>query len=518
MVRIRSHIREATCVGMFLAVAHSAAAQIATVNNCDRAGIGSTKLTADAPVTIISASAEVVGTGPTAAPYCLVKVRIPQAINIWVGLPMGGRWNGRLQSEGGGGYAGFVEAPTDAVKSGYVGVQTDTGHAYSIGDIDTRWGDFGMLSPGVPNILLQKDFAYRSEHLMAVIGKQLAQAFYGRRPIYSYWNGCSTGGRQGLRMAQDFPADYDGILAGAPAIHWDRFQAYQLWPQVVMKELAGGVVSAAKEKLATKAAISACDSIDGVVDGIITDPRKCRYSAAADMSLTKASCSSSDEACLTQGEAAAIDHIWNGAINADGTVLWPGVERGTRREGLAGPKPYIIAVNQPKYWVYLDPAWDWHTLTLSNYEQFFKKTVQMVGPLMATDNPDLRAFRNRGGRMITWHGFNDGGIMPEGSILYYDSVVRFLRKDYGDVQQFYRLFMAPGVEHCGGGDAPQPTNLFQAVVDWVERGKAPERIIASQVLDGGATRTRPLCPYPAFAKYVGRGSTDDAADFVCTVQ
>ena len=330
-------------------------------------------------------------------------------------------------------------------------------------------------------------------------------------------------------MAQDFPGDYDGILAGAPAIHWDRFQASQLWPQIVMKELVGGVIGPAKQKLATNAAVQACDAIDGVVDGTVTDPRQCDYSAAADKNITKASCTSNNDACLTPAQATAVDRIWKGATNVKGELLWPGVERGAAIEALAGPAPFIIATNQPKYWVYLNPAWDWQTLTLANYEQFFNETRQRVGPLMATENPDLSAFRARGGKMITWHGFNDPFIMPQGSIRYYDSVVKFFGKDYGDVQRFYRLFMAPGVEHCGGGAAPQPglppteqlpfagqENLFQAVVNWVEHGRAPDRILASQPLSGGATRTRPLCPYPAFATHKGQGSTDDAANFACT--
>lgn len=506
-----------TCIGLLLATAlmDTAIGQFAAISTCDSTGIGSVRLTADAPVRITSVSTGSAGTGNWAVPYCLVKVRVPQAINIWVGLPMEGKWNGRLQSEGSGGYAGEVGVPTNSILGGYVGVQTDTGHADAGPGMA---GDFGLLIPGVPNTAMQKDFAYRSQHLMAVIGKQLAQAFYGRQPIYSYWNGCSEGGREGLRMAQDFPGDYDGILAGAPAIHWDRLAAYQIWPQVVMTEQTGGVISIPKQKLATNAAIAACDAIDGLVDGVIADPRKCSYSAAADPSITSVSCASTNNGCLTPDEAVVIDRIWTGATNVKGELLWAGIERGAPLDVLAGPTPIIFAMNQPRYWVYLDPTWDWHVLTLVNYEQFFNKSMQMVNPILATENPDLSGFRARGGRMITWHGFNDPGIMPRGTIMYYDSVVKFFG-NIRDVQQFYRLFMAPGVEHCGGGAAPQPgENLFQAVVSWVERGLAPDRILASQPLAGGATRTRPLCPYPTFARYTGGGSSDDATNFVCAVE
>ena len=198
---------------------NSVFAQDAPSTTCDTTGIGSVQLTADGPtVSIVEVSTGIAGTGATATPSCLVKVLVPEAINLWVGLPMNGKWNGKLQSLGGGGYAGRITVPTDAILSGYVGVSTDTGHTGND-------GSFGMLAPGRPNTPLQIDFAYRSEHLMSVIGRQLTQAFYGKPPAYSSWNGCSTGGRQGLMMAQRFPEDYNGILAGAPAIHWDRFQA-----------------------------------------------------------------------------------------------------------------------------------------------------------------------------------------------------------------------------------------------------------------------------------------------------
>ncbi len=489
------------------------------VMTCDSAGIGSVPLVSDLPTlpttnppnssaaTITSVSTGTTGT----TSYCLVKVLVPPAINIWVGLPTGGAWNGRLQSEGGGGYAGSVGVATGSIAAGYVGVQTDTGHTGGS-------GTFGMLTPvpnGAPDLQLQSDFAFRSLHEMAVIGKQLAQAFYGQLPQFSYWNGCSTGGRQGMRMAQQFPTDYNGILAGAPAFHWDRFQAYQIWPQVAMRIDAGGAISTAKETLATNAAVAACDAIDGVTDGVIGDPRVCTYDPVADATITKASCTSADNTCLAPGEASAIQKIWGGAKNTSGKLLWPGVERGAALNGLGGASPFAIAVAQPQYWVYFDPTWDWRTLTYANYEAFFKDTMRMVNPMMASENPDLTAFRNAGGKIVMWQGWADQLIMSQGSTTYYDAATNYMGGGYAQTQQFFRHFMAPGVGHCGGGNGPQPQNQFQAVVDWVEKGIAPDRIIASKSLGAGATQTRPLCPYPAVAKYIGSGSTDDAANFVC---
>ena len=510
------------------------------VTTCDAAGIGSVTLVADGPpVTIESVSAETAGSGASAVPYCLVKVLVPQAIHIWVGLPMDGKWNGRWQSLGGGGYAGSVSVPTGALVDGYAGATTDTGHTGGS-------GSFGMTpsAPFGPNVPLQVDFAVRSEHLMAVLGKQLVQAFYGQQPVFSYWNGCSTGGRQGLRIAQDYPADYDGILAGAPAVHWDRFQAGQIWYQVVQYRENGGPIGGgvqgtlvAKESLATGKAIAACDALDGVVDGVLTDPRVCQYSAAADATITSSTCTASDPTCLTPTEASAIDNMWKGPVSCSNghagascpvpdfatrhlngmgdKRLWYPNTRGTALNGLGGVNPFAIAVAQPRFWVYFDPTWDWHVLDYDNYLQFFADTVAMVGPVMASDDPNLAPFRDRGGKVVMWHGFADQLIVPEGTIDYYDAVTQELGGGYKRTEEFARLFMAPGVGHCGGGAGPQPLGLFQSVVNWVENDDAPDTILASKSLGGGLTQTRPLCPYPTFAQYTGSGSTDDAANFVC---
>ncbi|MCI0432821.1 MAG: tannase/feruloyl esterase family alpha/beta hydrolase, partial [Gemmatimonadetes bacterium] len=428
------------------------------------------RLRADGPpVTIESVSMETAGSGASAVPYCLVKVLVPQAIHIWVGLPMEDKWNGRWQSLGGGGYAGITAPPTAAVLGGYAGATTDTGHTGGRPDlpIPPLDGSFGMLAPGVPNVPLQIDFAYRSEHLMAVIGRQLVRAFYGKPASYSYWNGCSTGGRQGLRMAQDFPGDYDGILAGAPAIHWDRFQAGQIWYQLVQLRDNGGPIGGgdaailrAKQTLATNKAIAACDALDGVVDGVLTDPRECAYSASADATITHAMCAPSDSSCLTPTEASAIDRMWKGPVacahpQRDGKCrvpdvatrvlfgksnkrLWYPNERGTDLSGLGGVTPFPIATEQPKFWVYFDPNWDWRVLDYDNYLEFFHDSVETVGPIMASDSPNLARFRARGGKLIMWHGFADQLIVPGGTIDYYDRVAR-RSGGYGRTQQFARL-------------------------------------------------------------------------------
>jgi hypothetical protein len=378
-------------------------------------------------------------------------------------------------------------------------------------------GAFAMLAPGVPYRALQEDYAHRASHLMAVVGKQLARAFYGRAASHAYWNGCSTEGRQALRAAQQYPQDYDGILAGDPPIRFGAVMAFQIWPQLVMKDMVGHPIASAKLDLATKRAVAACDMRDGLGDGILADPRQCRYSAARDRVIVRTGCGAEDGACLAPSEAKAIDAIWRGPVGKDGKLLWRGVERGAPLGLLAGPKPFSYAILQPRYWVYLDPSWDWRRLTLADYPAFFARSVAAVDPVMAADNPDLAPFFARGGKIIAYHGFNDGGILPRDSIDYYEAVARQAGRSASALQGDFRLYMLPGVGHCGGGDAPQVASdvLSDALVRWVDQGMAPEGLIATQSYPDGRSRSRPLCAFPALPTYRGKGDPDAAASFVC---
>ena len=537
------------CGGSGTSIDQNAVAALAAVpdnlsidptGTCSIAGIGATALTADATVTILDAATGTTGTGPTDKEYCLVKVLVDPAVNIWVAMPTSG-WNGRFRSEGGGVYAGSVGVANDSVKQGFVGVTTDTGHTSSIFPPNLAFldGSFGMLSPGVPNTALQTDFAYRSEHLMAVIGKQLVKAYYSKDPVRSYWYGCSTGGRQGLMMAQRYPDDYDAILAGAPAIHWDRFQAAQIWAQVVMREelAVGGAPGAPmltdKLRLATTRAVAECDAADGLADGILTDPRTCTYDPTLDTTIVSSTCAATDGTCLSTAEATAIKKMWGGARDTLGNLLWPGFERGADLTPMAGATPFVAPIQQGKFWVYFDPNWDWTTLTYANFLTWFNDNVDKVGPLMATDDPDLSAFRARGGKLIMYHGWADQLIMPEGTTLYWDSVKQAMASK--DVPlDFAKLYMVPGMGHCGGGAGPNQFgqgssgivaadtqhDIFRALMAWSEKGTAPNEIIASKFPGDDTTKpvltTRPLCVYPQVAKYNGSGSTDDAVNFTCT--
>lgn len=427
----------------------------------------------------------------------MVKVLVQPAINIWVGLPSDGSYNDRFMALGGGGFVGTVKAPEKAVKDGFAGAGTDTGHS-------EHNGKFGMLSPGVPNVQLQIDFSYRSEHLMAVVGKRLIEDFYGRPPIFSYWNGCSTGGRQGNMMAQKYPDDYQGILAGAPAVHFEKLGLGQMWPQVPMLEETGSHVASAKQQAAVAAAVDACDALDGVVDKKIRDPRACTYDAIELLCPE----GTDNSGCLTPGEAAAINRIWDGPTNMTGDSMWYGIPRGASLGILAGSKPFSIADEQAKYWIYLDPDWDYRSLSYANWQGFFDKTVQMMEPTIGTDDADYRPFRDAGHKLLLWHGWADNIIMPQGTIDLYNAVVDFTNAgDLSKTQDFARLYMAPGVQHCG-----MDTDVyFEALVAWVENGTAPDGLVASK----DQRMMGLLCPHPEVSIYKGSGSADDAENFEC---
>lgn len=437
--------------------------------------------------------------------FCRVALTVSPQIHIEVWLPRD-TWNGRYRGEGGGGYAGQVSYAglAEGIRRGYATASTDTGHPASAG------GSFSLKPDGTLNTQLIGDFAERSLRELAIKAKALIKAYYGTAPRYSYWNGCSTGGRQGLMAAQRFPEEYDGLVIGAPAINWDRFIPAELWPQIVMNNTAGGSISAAKLTAATKAAVAACDASDGVADGIINDPRKCAYDPAVLV------CKAGDDAasCLTPQEANAIRKIWNGPMTESGQRLWFGLERGAPLNFLAGNNPFAIALAHVQYWIHQNPDFDWHTLTEAAFEADFRASQRNFHDVIGTDNPKLDGFRKHGGRMIIWHGEADPLIFPRGTVNYFE---RVLAANGGaqQVKDFARLFMAPGVGHCAGGDGPNPVGLLDAVVDWVEKGVAPNTIQAIRRRPDGTMLTRPLCPYPTTAKWTGNGITDDAANFVC---
>ncbi len=467
---------------------------------------------------IKSATSAVIAASGANVSYCQVNVLYgtsdDQNINVRVGLPLGpldggsgglvGAWNGRTQGIGGGGCSGSlsVNAPVNA---GYVGSGNDTGH--SGGDCEP-----GVNADGTYNLQFINDFIRNGMKAQILLSKQIAATYYGTAPVYNYWNGCSTGGRQGYVLAQELPDELDGILASAPAMYWTRFQTAQMWGQIVMKDLVGGPIAAAKMNQATASAVAACDANDGVVDGVIDEPRACTFSATANICGVPGA---PDTNCLTAAEAQAIDLIWDGPRNTAGKRVWFGLDRGTQITALNGTTPFALGPTQ-FHWDLHDRSFDWHTVTMDTYANVAQEGSRNIADVTDTFG-DLDKFRRNGGKLLTMVGANDQLIMPQGVMHYYRQMARRYGgsdQDFEGVQAFYRLFRAPGVGHCGGGTGPQPQNLFNALVNWVENGVAPETIPA-QIAVGGVTRTRPLCKYPQTAVYNGSGSTDDAANFTC---
>jgi hypothetical protein len=452
--------------------------------------------------------------------FCQVDVlygtNADQNINIRVGLPLNsldggtggvqGAWNGRTQGLGGGGCAGTLNVNA-AVNTGYVGSGTDLGHTG--GNCEP-----GVNADGTYNLQFINDFIRNAIKQQILLSKAIARTYYAERPTYNYWNGCSTGGRQGYLLAQELGRELDGILASAPAIYWTRFQTAQMWGQIVMRDLAGGPISAAKLAQTSASAVAACDATDGVADGIIDDPRSCTFSAKANICGTPTAPAAN---CLTPAEADAIDRIWDGPRNPRGERVWYGLDRGTNLTGLNGTNPFALGVTQ-FHWDEHDLNFDWRNVAPAGYAQVAQDGSRNIADVTDTFG-NLDTFRASGGKLLTFVGGNDQLIMPQGVIHYYRQMAdRYGRRDgdFKGVQEFYRLFRAPGVGHCGGGNGPQPQNLFGALVNWVEKGQAPATILAQTITGGTVTRSRPLCPYPQTAIYRGTGSTDDATNFVCS--
>jgi len=429
------------------------------------------------------------------------------SVKVWIGLPVT-NWNGRFRGNGGGGYvggsAGSLRGP---VAQGYAAGATDTGH-------EGGSGKFALDENGRLNWQSIRDNAHLGIHEMTVVGKALTKAFYGKAPRYSYFVGGSTGGRQGLMEAQRYPEDYDGILSGCPAINWHKFIPAILWPQAVMAN-AKNFVSKAKLDAATAAAIAACDTTDGVKDGVIDDPWRCAYDPKV-LVGTKIG----DET-FTEADADVVRKIWEGPRGADGSFLWYGMERGADLSALAGTRgspltgrPFSIPLEWFQYFLLQDPKWDWTTLTPAGFELLWRQSMEQYGDVIGTDDPDLTRFRDRGGKIIIYHGLADQLIPAAGTIDYYKRVQE-LMGGATKTARFARLFLVPGVDHGFRGAGATPVGQMEALIRWVEEGRAPDKLMAeSRDSTGKVTRTRALFPYPQIAKYKGNGSTDDAANYV----
>ena len=441
----------------------------------------------------------------TVPAFCRVTATLsPSAdsdIKIEVWMPASG-WNGKFEAVGNGGWSGIINygGLVNAVKRGYAAASTDTGHAGNGGD--------ASFALGHPEKLV--DFAWRAVHEMTVTAKAVVWTFYGDAPKLSYWNGCSTGGKQGLKEAQRFPDDYDGIVAGAPANYWTHLMASGVWiGQATLKDHAS-YIPPAKYAVIHRAALDACDASDGVKDGLIEDPARCRFDPSA------LKCEAEETpACLTTAQVEAARKIYQGPKSPrTGESIFPGLEPGSELGWGAmagGPESFPITTNHFRYIVFRDPGWDFKTF---DFDRDVALADRLDNGLLNATDPDLRRFFQRGGKLLLYHGWNDQLIAPMNTVNYYQSVVSAIG-DAKLIDSSMRLFMAPGMAHCAGGEGPSSFDALSAMEQWVEGGKPPAQMVASHQTNGVMDRTRPLCPYPQTAHYGGTGSIDESASFAC---
>lgn len=432
-------------------------------------------------------------------------------IQFEVWMPASG-WNGRFQGIGNGGFAGAIDYSdlASAVKDGYAAAATDTGHPGS--PINAQW------ALGHPEKIV--DFGYRAIHETAQKAKAVIQSFYGRQARHSYFASCSNGGRQGLMEAQRYPADYDGIVAGAPANAWTHLAVELIWNAQALGT-PGGFIPPTKLPAIERAVLASCDAGDGVKDDVVGDPMRC----TVDFSTILCKGPESAE-CLTQNQVSTLEKIYSGPRTSTGASIFPGDVPGSETGGngwglwITGAVQgtslqFIFGTEFMKNMVMNDPAWDYKSF---NFDNDVKTVDARMGPILNATVTDLKPFHDLGGKLILYHGWSDAAIAPVNSINYYREVISTMGTAEAD--SFVRLYMVPGLQHCGGGPGATDFDLDSALEGWVESGKAPAGIVATKYVKpgdrlSGVVRSRPLCPYPQVARYTGSGSTDDAANFHC---
>ena len=462
-------------------------------------------------------------------------------VTVWLPLE---DWNGRYEATGGGGLAAGMGTAMLAgpVARGYAASTTDGGLTLN-NTVDPQSGVWALNEDGTPNEALQLNLAWRSIHDMAVTSKDLIKQFYGSDPRYSYWTGCSQGGRQGYAAAAKYPDDFHGILAIAPAIDLPEMVPSDFWGPVVMRnsELPPSCVFEEYQK----AIIAQCDPLDGVADGLISSHKvleSCHFDTSSLIGKTfscgegcvvpdpfimrkRVPCKSVRDLRITSNHAEIVRKIIDGPSTADGKQLWYGVATGAEFGVLAnvvltdnGTRevvPFEVAENWLKYMALQDPSFDMTKMTHEEYEHGFDLSLRNLGPLWGNQQLDLSDFSKSGGKLLTWFGMADEYINPRGMLQYREG----LEKKFGGAQkvdEFQRLFLAPGVGHCFGGTGPTPLDAIGVLVSWVEEGKAPEVLPAAITSGEGVETTRNLCRYPKTLVYQG-GDLNKASSFSCSL-
>jgi feruloyl esterase len=462
---------------------------------------------------------------PVTATFCRVQAHLTPTpashIRIEVWLPPADAWNGKFVGTGNAGFGGNFTSPylfmRGAVAKGYAAAGTDTGHAGNVMG-EPPSADWALNQPEKI-----KDYGYRAEHLTAIAGKALAQAYYRHAPKRAYFQGCSNGGREALMEAQRFPDDYDGIIAGAPANDWVGLATGFAWNTLAAHKTPEGALTTGKLAILQAAALKQCDRLDGVDDGVLEDPRQCKFDPAS----VACADGKDGDTCLNAAQVETARKIYGGPKNPrTGASLFPGFAVGSEAvqwgQWITGPATDqgAFATGFFRNMVFSDPDWQ---LSQLDFDRDIDKARKVAGPLLDSDDPDIGAFAKRGGRLLMYQGWADAAIPPQNTINYYEAV----RQKIGAAQtdRSVRFFMAPGMAHCLGGPGPNDFDTLAALDHWIESGKAPDRLTAAKyeteyadllgLPKGEPQRTRPLCPYPQTAHYKGSGSTDDADNFVC---
>ena len=415
-------------------------------------------------------------------------------MELW--MPASG-WNGKFEANGNGGWTGSISPATLAagLRRGYAAAMSDLGHE----------GGSASFALGHPEKLT--DFGYRAAHEMTLASKAIIANYYGQSSKLSYWNGCSAGGRSALMEAQRYPTDFDGIIAGSPGLDWTGRALQAVWIAQASHKDDASYIPPAKFSLIHEAVLQACDAKDGVKDGVLEDPTRCGFDPK------ELECKGADgPSCLTSAQVETARTIYSPVLNSrTKQAIFPGFERGSEAgwATMAGPQIFGIGSDLFKFVVFQNPNWDYKTF---DFDSDLERTEKAAGSVLNAADANLQKFVDHGGKLIQYHGWSDPQIAPGSSVRYYKRVLDTMGMK---VQNSYRLFMVPGMAHCGGGDGTSNFDMLAALEQWKEQGKAPDQIAASRVRDGKVDRTRPLCPYPQAAKYKGTGSTDDAANFVC---
>jgi feruloyl esterase len=442
-----------------------------------------------------------------------VATAADSAVNFDVWIPE--RWNQKVVVTGNAGYSNSLNTRdmTVALSQGYAAVGGDTGHQTATPD-DLLWG--------VDHPERIVDWGTRSIHAIAGPAKRIAAHVGSQAVARSYFSGCSTGGHQGYAEIQRYPDDFDGVIAGAPGNNRVRLNVGFLWQFLANRHAhddRNPIVPPSKLPLITKAVVNACDATDGVTDGVVDDPRRCDFDPAA------LQCKADDDSeCLTREQVATLKKMYGGARNPrTGEAIYPGWPKSSEaltllptgmpaigwQQYAGGTEP--ARTNFWRHWIFGNPTWDWWSF---DFDRDVAKADEKVGRLIDQTNPDVTRFKARGGKAIVYQGWQDPVTNPLDTISYYEQV-RSRQGSQQEIDRFLRLFMVPGMGHCTGGTGATSVDFLSALDAWVERGVAPDRVVAAKLVNGAAVRTRPLCPYPQRAIYTGTGSTDEAVNFVC---